>query len=258
MSARLCIVVSALLCAAAQEELFAPLLPPHLTPSAAEQAVEAEAGMRARTRYARNSLLLPVPCREHLPAVFGTMGMLGRAAEVGVLRGEFSKHILETWKGQMLYMVDPWLHQSDSVYVDLNNAEQDVQDGHMATALRNVQAHAGRFQLLRDFSVNASRLLVDDDLDWVYLDADHSYSAVAEDLRAWWPKVRPGGVLAGHDFVLDGFYPRAGTFGVMRAVLEFAMEHGRQVVTTFSEPGGPLAEGSAYCGTRMPSWYLRR
>lgn len=52
---------------------------------------------------------------------------------------------------------------------------------------------------------------------FVFIDADHSYQAVREDLRAWWPLVTPGGVLAGHDHQPD--FP-----GVERAVREFRRE----------------------------------
>ena len=40
-------------------------------------------------------------------------------------------------------------------------------------------------------------------LDFIYLDARHDYEGVAEDLRSWWPALRPGGVLAGHDWTHD-------------------------------------------------------
>lgn len=59
--------------------------------------------------------------------------------------------------------------------------------------------------------------------DMVYLDGDHSYEAVRDDIRAWWPVVREqGGILAGHDY--ENSYP-----GVMRAVNEFAEETGLTV-----------------------------
>ncbi len=62
-------------------------------------------------------------------------------------------------------------------------------------------------------SVGASRQFVDGSLDFVFLDADHEYDAVTADIAAWWPKIRHGGILAGHDFSDE--YP-----GVQRAVTE--------------------------------------
>jgi len=59
-------------------------------------------------------------------------------------------------------------------------------------------------------------------VDFVYIDGNHSYRAVAEDIRAWWPKIRPGGVLGGHDFY-NG-YARAHD-GVVKAVTEFVVSN---------------------------------
>ena len=53
-------------------------------------------------------------------------------------------------------------------------------------------------------SVRAAAVFADGSLDLVFIDADHSFAAVREDLRAWWPKVRPGGLLAGHDYAWPG------------------------------------------------------
>ena len=202
-------------------------------------------------------VLLPVHCREHLPALFAARGLLGHAAEVGVLRGEFSRVVLAVWPGERLHLVDPWVPQAAG-YVDVNNGTADVQDAALASTLANVAEHAGRVELVRDYSLRAAAGYADAFFDWVYLDADHRYESVAADIAAWWPKVRPGGVLAGHDFVFDGDF-EGGRFGVMSAVLEFAAREGVQVVATFFEPAGPsFFGGGPACSTRWPSWYVLR
>jgi FkbM family methyltransferase len=67
-------------------------------------------------------------------------------------------------------------------------------------------------------------------LDFVYLDARHDYASVLEDLEAWFDKVRPGGVLSGHDYI-DGDFA-AGVFGVKSAVNEFFEARGIPVYST--------------------------
>lgn len=80
--------------------------------------------------------------------------------------------------------------------------------------LRNVApAHAAISNCHVMQSTEAARLYDDASVDFVFLDADHSYEAVAADIAAWWPKVKSGGVLAGHDFAAS--WP-----GVQRAVRE--------------------------------------
>ena len=49
-------------------------------------------------------------------------------------------------------------------------------------------------------SVEGAKLYADNSLDFVFIDADHKYQHVVDDLKAWWPKVKPGGVFAGDDF----------------------------------------------------------
>jgi hypothetical protein len=63
-------------------------------------------------------------------------------------------------------------------------------------------------------SWEGAQLYADQSLDWVYIDADHHYEPVCRDIDAWLPKVKPGGVIAGHDY---SNYPG---FGVIQAVNE--------------------------------------
>ena len=60
----------------------------------------------------------------------------------------------------------------------------------------------------------AASLFPDDYLDWVYIDASHRYEDVREDIAVWHRKVKPGGILSGHDY--------SNCAGVEKAVREFA------------------------------------
>lgn len=58
-------------------------------------------------------------------------------------------------------------------------------------------------------SITAASLYPDQSLDFVFIDANHEYEAVKADIQAWFPKVRKGGHIAGHDYVSDERVKRA-------------------------------------------------
>lgn len=71
---------------------------------------------------------------------------------------------------------------------------------------------------LRMTSVEASKLFADESLDVVFIDASHKYKDVLEDLRHWYPKVKKGGKISGHDYVPSH---KMSVSGVIKAVNEF-------------------------------------
>jgi hypothetical protein len=171
---------------------------------------------------------LPWARREDLPAVLKQLGLADaseRGAEVGVQRGHFAAQILNAWPGN-LFLVDPWRHLEG--YDDAANVSDAEQELIYREAVHNAHTYGpGRFLPLRTTSLEAAAALKTNnqgELAFVYLDADHSYEAVKVDLEAWYPLVKSGGVIAGHDWVPDGKHPE-GNFGVRKAVREFfAME----------------------------------
>lgn len=152
-------------------------------------------------------------------------------AEVGVCRGEFSKQILSRWVGK-LFLVDSWRHIPG--LVDFNNPDHNGHLDNMAHTFMNVYEFGPRAAIIRDMSEAAANLFQDGSLDFVYVDAGHDKKSVSEDLRAWWPKVREGGLLIGDDYY-DGAMELMGVkgsytfFEVKTAVDEFAAELGLKV-----------------------------
>ena len=138
------------------------------------------------------------------------------AVEVGVHRGEFSEVILSRWPG-ILYMVDRWKHVDG--YEDIANVSDSDHVACMEAAKKVCARHADRGICFMASSLGAASCTKDGWFDAVYIDADHSKAGVLADLQAWVPKVRSGGVIAGHDY-LDGVLDE-GVFGVKSAVLEF-------------------------------------
>lgn len=96
-----------------------------------------------------------------------------------------------------------------------------------------MEPYNDRYEIRRMLSPDAADTFADQSLDSVYLDANPSYASSCVDLAAWWPKVKGGGVLCGHDF-LDGELLQ-GSFGVKPAVEEFEKLHGVEAAATLEQ-----------------------
>lgn len=147
-------------------------------------------------------------------------GLLGTGAEIGCACGTFARQMLSTWKGIGYRMVDPWEKQSPDVYQDNMNDSDFDNFYKLCTELANKDK---RVTLIRKLSIEAAPLHDDNSLDFVYIDGNHSYRNVMEDIGAWFPKVKLGGILCGHDFVDktgDGWFCQ-----VESAVKRWATEH---------------------------------
>jgi len=177
--------------------------------------------------------------RAEFPDALERCGLLGAGAEIGVQKGHFSNHILSKWPGSKLYSIDPWVHQDD--YRDPANTPNDEHDIRYAQTIELLKHHGERSEIIRDHSINAAERFEDKSLDFVYIDARHAYEYAVEDINTWLPKIKPGGVLAGHDYV-DG--PIGGCdFGVKQAVDEILGED----AITVSTDDGPFV-----------SWFYRQ
>lgn len=156
--------------------------------------------------------------RDELPMLLNRRGLLGRGVEVGVSGGRYSGVLLRRWRGSHLLSVDPWRAASFERYPDVSNAAQEIQDRRYQATQERLARFGERSTIWRRTSEEAAARIDDRSLDFVYLDARHDYQSVKRDIELWQGKVRPGGILAGHDY-LDGDLPE-GVFGVQSAVNE--------------------------------------
>jgi len=148
-----------------------------------------------------------------------------------VRRGEYSEWVLKNSKLSKLHMVDPWEYQDPKKYNDVSNRDQSVQDGHYEHVKSTMQRlYPGRHELHRGYSVQVSSEFPNNHFDFIYLDARHDYDGLKEDLESWYPKLKVGGLIAGHDYVEDGIN-KAGEFGVQRAVWEFTRKVQKEVLS---------------------------
>lgn len=154
------------------------------------------------------------------------------AAEIGVLRGEFSAQILST-AVSALHLVDCWKWRPGPYEKTLNDGGHESNYRHVLSMFAG-HRKTGRVVVERGMSADVARSYPDGFFDWVYLDAAHDFDAVMEDLMAWAPKIKRGGFFLGHDYC-DHEQARALGFGVVRAVTEFCLCTEWQLVATTTE-----------------------
>jgi hypothetical protein len=175
-----------------------------------------------------------LPHRLDLPLLLNRRGLVGCGAEVGVKRGEYSEVLLEGWSGRHLISIDPWLSAPETDYVDVANVAQETHDRYYEETVDRLARFGERSTVWRMTGSEAADRIPAHCLDFVYLDARHDYVSVKQDLDTWMEKLRPGGILAGHDY-LDGTFAE-GHFGVKSAVDELGAAHGLSVRATFADP----------------------
>jgi Methyltransferase domain len=183
-----------------------------------------------RYRFTYKRTIKRVPSRDELPALLNARGLRGRGAEIGVKQGKYSDELLSNWDGEELVSIDPWLSADPEEYVDRSNVSQQEFERYYEQTRERLSPYGSRSTIWRMTSVEAAATAPDHSFDFVYIDARHDYESVKEDLEAWCDKVRPGGILAGHDYV-DGDLPQ-GEFYVKSAVDEFFGERGIHVHAT--------------------------
>jgi hypothetical protein len=144
--------------------------------------------------------------------------------------GIFSETILQRWRGRTLISVDPWLEAEPDEVQDRTQAEHEQ---FYEETVARLGKYGERSVIWRATSTEAAARVEAGSLDFVYLDARHDYESVKEDLEHWFDKVRPGGILAGHDYV-DGTWGEL-SFGVKSAVDEFFGARGLPVKTTYAQ-----------------------
>jgi hypothetical protein len=136
--------------------------------------------------------------RTQLGFLLNRMNLTGVGVEVGVFRGDYAVELLRSWKGSLLILVDPWEHLPD--YLDSWNLQAAEMEQNYQFTLDRLAPYSDRIRILRTTSQQAAPLVKDHSCDFVYIDANHAYEAVRADLRLWYPKLRSGALMAGHDY----------------------------------------------------------
>lgn len=162
-------------------------------------------------------IISPTPWLQSRTDLLKILPKQGAVAEIGVQSGDFSEEILSYSQPRQLYLIDCWHEQSAEQYPnDPANVTQDKQE-QLYRFVCNRFERDRRVVIVRAYSPNIAALFKDNSLDWVFIDANHTYEAVKNDLNAWFSKVKIGGFICGHDYTHTTLFP----IGVIPAVNEF-------------------------------------
>lgn len=117
-----------------------------------------------------------------------------KGAEIGVAEGHYSLVLCQTIPNLELNCVDLW----DTYYRDKTKLkDRAMQDWALEQAHEKLDKYNPRF--IRAASMDAVKEFKDNSLDFVYIDGDHSFDFIMQDLIEWSKKVKPGGIVSGHD-----------------------------------------------------------
>lgn len=149
----------------------------------------------------------------------------GRVCEIGVANGDFSSHILKHCRPIKLHLIDAWKAERYS------RLQAKVEERFLA------EIKAGRVELNVGLSTDVLPKYTDHYFDWAYIDTVHDYRITAQELMLCKQKVKPGGIIAGHDYMVGNVVTPV-PYGVIRAVQEFCVANDWKYVYLTCENSG--------------------
>lgn len=138
--------------------------------------------------------------RWHVVAGLCLLNGYRRGAELGVSHGRFTSFLCAAMYDMQMIAVDLWREQPGNT---AEGSETYVGWNHEAAYENFISVcreyYPGRVDIRRMSTVDAAASVPDGSLDFIFIDADHSYEGCKADIEAWRPKVRKGGMVTGHD-----------------------------------------------------------
>ncbi len=148
------------------------------------------------------------PSIEFMKDYFKNKEVVG--VELGVWKGENAERLLSMLNVKMLHLIDLWITPDGA-------KDRYDYNEHYKIVVKKFEENKTVSIWVSD-TVEASKYYKDNSLEFVYVDADHYYEGCSRDLEVWYPKVKKGGIICGHDY--------HACEGVKKAVLEFLSTNG--------------------------------
>jgi hypothetical protein len=158
--------------------------------------------------------------RDQLPTYLGNelKSKELKICEIGVYEGLYANVISSELPLSEIHLIDLWDPDGNDFFYS------EFDDDQMNGAYEKVRTRFNgnpNIKILKGDSKELFGNFKDGYFDWIYIDGDHSYEGVLSDLKNWFPKVKKGGVISGHDFDPDLGWEISSKFGVNQAIDDF-------------------------------------
>lgn len=140
-----------------------------------------------------------------------------RAVEIGVAAGDYSKALCEANPDMEVFGIDPYVpYRGYRDYARQSTFEK------LQTNAESLLKDCPNYHFVKKFSMDALVDFDDDSLDFVYLDGNHQEPYISQDIEGWYKKLKPAGILAGHDYFKSKHHPQ---IQVLDAINKFTEEN---------------------------------
>lgn len=156
--------------------------------------------------------------------------------ECGVAEGLLTKEFLDAGVGK-LYSVDNW-QKIEGIRGD-GNSENSWHNANYENVKKLTAPFGEKSVLLKGLSVEMAKKIPDNSCDLVYIDCDHTFQGVTNDILAYWPKLKIGGIMAFHDYEANADF-----YGVKEAVIQYSNLHNLEI--HFIPENGPDDAGAFF------------
>lgn len=144
-------------------------------------------------------------------------------AEIGVDEGDFTKKIIAVTRPSKIEIIDVWGSKR------YNTEKEQYFEKRFSNEI-----NAGQLEIHKGYSTERIKDFSDNYFDWVYLDTDHSYDTTKAELAQLNPKMKEGGIIAGHDYIV-GNWNGGVRYGVIEAVREFCINENWRLIYLTTE-----------------------
>lgn len=144
-------------------------------------------------------------------------------AELGVDQGQFSKQIIESTNPTKLHLVDTW-----------GSGRYNSNKMHQVNSQFAAEMKRGSVEIHHGLSTDLVEQFSNEYFDWIYIDTDHTYETTKKELELYAPKLKSGGIIAGHDYIMGNWYGMF-KYGVVEAVNEFCVKNNWEIIYLSTE-----------------------